>query len=140
MSAVAILFPGFAMFLLTFCVFCLLGFNRYRAVRKREIDARYFKLYRDYEEPERLRVLSRHVSNHFEVPLLFYIALIFIFITQKVDVVQVVLAWCYVVLRLFHAYIHLGSNKLTRRFTVFILSGAVLVAMWGWLFISLLIR
>ncbi len=138
MQSIQILYPAFAMFLLTATVLAILGVNRFRAVRNREMDGRFFKLYRGYEEPDRLRLLSRHASNHFEVPPLFYIGVILIYLTGQVGVFQLVTAWAFVALRYLHTYIHLGSNRVTRRFIVFVISGFVLVALWASLLVALL--
>lgn len=88
MQSIQILYPAFAMFLLTAGVMMTLGVSRARAIQKGKIDGRFFRLYRGYEEPDRLRLLSRHASNHFEIPPLFYIALILIYLTGPVGLWQ----------------------------------------------------
>jgi hypothetical protein len=40
-------------------------------------------------------------------------------------------AWGYVVLRALHAYIHLTSNNVIRRFQAYVASTVVLFVMWG---------
>ena len=126
-----ILFPIFAMAALT--LFCLLrlGQLRYVAVRRGEVDPRYFLIYRGYEEPERLAVYSRHVVNHFETPVLFYVICITAFVTGQAGPITIAMAWAYVALRYLHSFIHLGSNTVINRFRVFILSITVLVALWA---------
>ena len=125
-----ILYPTFALAGLTlFCVFRL-GFLRFAAVRRGEIDGRYFRLYRDYEEPEYLRAHSRHVVNLYEAPVLFYAVSIIAFVTETATTPLVVLAWTYVGLRYAHSYIHLTSNKVLYRFRLFGTSQIVLLALW----------
>jgi hypothetical protein len=51
-------------------------------------------------------------------------------ITRQADLLFVALAWLFVVLRLVHAYIHLTSNHVGRRFAVFAASALVLLIMW----------
>ena len=40
-------------------------------------------------------------------------------ITKQADLLFVVLAWIFVVLRLVHAYVHVTSNHLTQRFAAY---------------------
>jgi len=132
-----IIYPLFAMFALTMFVAFRMGYLRYTSVSKQLIDARFFKSYRGYEEPENLRVISRHVINLFEVPVLFYVAGILILQTGQTSVLTLSLAWAYVALRYLHSYVHLSSNKVIIRFRLFVLSCLVLVALWLTLFIRL---
>ena len=62
--------------------------------------------------------------------MLFYVLTILAIITKQADLLFVVLAWLFVVLRLVHAYIHLNSNHLGRRFAAFAAAALVLLAMW----------
>ncbi len=137
MDPITILYPGFAMFSLTFGVVATLGYNRYRAIRHREVSIRYYRLYNEGEQTERLQQLGRHVQNHFEVPPLFYIALLFTFAAGTVSVLQVGLAWAYVGSRCIHSWIHLGKNDVTKRFIVFVTSGIILGALWFSIFIAM---
>ncbi len=125
-----ILFPVFAMFVLTaFCLFRLARL-RFTAVRNGEIDPKFFKLYRNADEPDKLRVHSRHLSNLFEAPVLFYVIVIIAFVTQQSGMLPVVLAWAYVILRYAHSYVHLTTNHVMTRFRFFGLSWLVLVLLW----------
>lgn len=132
----SILVPAFAMMALTF--FCLgrLGYLRNAAVKSGEIDPRFFSLYRGYEEPEKLAAHSRHIVNHFETPLLFYVLCLIAFVTGQASTVIVGLAWSYVALRCIHSYVHLTSNAILLRFRVFILSLLVLAALWTILLVN----
>jgi hypothetical protein len=126
-----ILIPLFAMFALTaFCVFRL-GLMRLGAVKAREVDPRFYRDYRGFEEPERLRVASRHVINLFEAPPLFYAVCLAIFVTGQTNGLLTGLAWAYVVLRIVHSYVHLTSNVVLVRFRVYAASWLVLVALWA---------
>ena len=126
-----ILAPMFALFALTAVLVFRLAFLRLGAVRRREVDWRYYLSYRGAEEPEVLRVASRHIVNLFEAPLLFYVVCITTYVTGQTSTLLVVLAWAYVLLRVAHSYVHLTSNVLTLRFRVFGMSWLVLVALWA---------
>ncbi len=133
-----ILYPTFALAGLTLiCVFRM-GFLRFSAVRRGELDPRYYRLYRDHEEPEYLRAISRHVVNLYEAPILFYAVSIIAFVTESVTTLLIVLAWTYVALRYAHSYIHLTSNKVLYRFRLFAVSQIVLLVLWVVVLLSLL--
>lgn len=126
-----ILYPAFAMIGLT--IFCMvrLGLLRWVAVRKGEIDPRFFILFRGYEEPDKLATYSRHVANLFETPLLFYVIVLTAFVTGQSGSWVLGLAWTYVGLRFIHTYVHLTSNVVLTRFRVFVLSMLTLTALWA---------
>ncbi len=133
-----VLYPTFVLAGLTlFCMFRL-GFLRFSAVRRGEIDGRYFRLYKDYEEPEYLRALSRHIVNLHEAPVLFYAVSIIAFVTESVTTLLIVLAWTYVAFRYAHSYIHLTSNKVLYRFRLFAASQIVLLVLWLLVLVGLL--
>jgi hypothetical protein len=132
-----ILYPTFAMLFLTIAVMMRLGYARYRAVVRREVDHHYYKLYRG-EEPDHLRVLSRHLSNLLEVPPLFYVACLIALVTKQQGILVLSLAWAFVALRFAHTVIHLSGNMVALRFRVFVLSMVVLTAMLLTLFIGIL--
>ena len=139
MDPAAIVYPGIAMFFLSFSMVAHLGASRFAAVRRRDVSLRYYRLYNEGEQPERLQLLGRHVQNHFEVPPLFYIVLLFILVTGSVTAVSVILAWLYFLSRCLHSYIHLGSNKVSRRFFSYGASGLILAGLWTCLLVSLLV-
>ena len=131
------LYPVFAMAALTFFCTSRMGFLRYGAVRRGEIDGRFYRLYRDDDEPEHLRVLTRHVINLYEAPILFYAISIIAFVTETVSALILTLAWAYVALRFLHSYIHLSSNRVINRFRVFVTSQLTLMALWVVVLVSL---
>jgi hypothetical protein len=133
----AILYPGIAMFFLTFSTILALGLARYRAIQRREVSIGFFRTYDQGDQPPRLHLLARHVQNHFEVPPLFHLGLLFTFAAGAVNPVAVGFAWLFVATRCVHSYIHLGSNDVSRRFFTFGLSLLWLAGLWGTLLCSL---
>jgi hypothetical protein len=130
------LYPVFAMLALTLAVAARMGYARYTAISKKEVDGRYYVAYQG-NEPERLRVIARHFSNLLEVPPLFYIACIIAFVTGQQGVMVISLAWAYVALRVVHTFIHLGPNIVILRFQVFVLSVLVLATLLLVLFLGI---
>jgi hypothetical protein len=137
-SPTLILYPVFAMFVLVAVVLLRMRSMRFSAVRRNEISARYYRAFQGGEEPEPLRVISRHFSNLFEVPVLFYVGAIMTYVTHQVNYWLVGCAWAYVALRYVHTYVHLTSNDVIVRFSVYFASGFVLLLMWSSLLIQLI--
>jgi len=125
-----LVYPMAAMVVLTFGVVFALFRARVRAVRAGEADAGYFKTYQEGREPRHTAQLSRQVTNLFETPVLFYVACVTAMVTELSGLVMVVLAWLYVGLRIAHAWVHTGSNRLGPRVRIYGASWLVLLAMW----------
>jgi len=78
-------------------------------------------------------------ANLFESPLLFYMAILLTLILMVQDTILVVLAWTYVSSRCVHSFIHITYNRVMHRFSVFIFSSFVLLAIWvrlGWIILQ----
>lgn len=123
------LYPMFALMLLTLGVAIYLLTLRILAVRRREVSFGYFRLYTGTElPPAKAIAASRHYDNLFQAPLLFYLACI----TSLVLGVQgpLALAWGFVALRLIHTLIHLSYNNVLHRFLAFMASNLLLIAIW----------
>lgn len=126
----AILYLTFALAALTFFCATGMGMLRYSAVDRGEVDGRFYRLYKDFEESEYLRVLTRHVINLHEAPVLFYSISIIAFVTETVSTLILAIAWAYVALRYVHSYIYLMTNKVINRFRVFVTSQVLLMVLW----------
>lgn len=126
----ALVYPMFAMVVLTAFVLVRLFRSRVGAVKAGQVTASYFRLYQGAVEPETTAKNSRHFSNLFEAPTLFYTVCIAAMVTQQTGTVMIVLAWAYVAARIAHAAIHLGPNRLRHRVRAYFASWLVLGAMW----------
>ncbi len=81
---------------------------------------------------------ANNYSNLLESPILFYVAILLTLILMVQDSILVVLAWTYVAARYVHSFIHITYNRVMHRFTVFVFSSFVLLAIWlriGWIII-----
>ena len=82
---------------------------------------------------------ANNYANLFESPVLFYTAILLTLILMLQDNILVVLAWAYVGSRYVHSLIHITYNRVMHRFTVFIFSSFVLLAIWvrlGWIILQ----
>jgi hypothetical protein len=131
-----LIYPMAAMVLLTFVVLIRMFLGRVRAVRAGEADAGYYKTYQEGREPREVAQLSRHLVNMFESPTLFYAACIAGMVTGENATILGALAWVYVAMRVVHAYIHTGSNRLPPRIKIYFSSWLVLLGMWGTLVVG----
>ena len=125
-----ILYPLFAMMLLAGIVVTLLWSLRNQAIRSRKVSIKYYRDYSGNGEPEYNKVVSRHYSNLFEMPVLFYVVVLIAYVTQHVTAWMVGYAWAFVLSRYVHSYVHLTNNNVMLRFLVFLLSALILLAMW----------
>lgn len=139
MQSFAILYPAFAMALLTFTVAVLLLKTRIASVKAGTTKLSYFK-FNEGEISAQSKQVEQHYINLFEMPVLFYAIVIIVFVTQTSSVGLIFLAWAYVVARAAHSYIHLSSNKVMYRMRAFLVSYAVLAFMWIWVLIALWLR
>lgn len=130
MDPSSILYPSIAMALLTLALLVYMGLSRAGAVRRGEVNPRFYRSYREGEQPEALHLLGRHVQNHFEVPPLFHVVVLATYVTGLVDGLAVGLSWAFFGLRCLHTMVHLGGNRVPRRFAVFGLSVLALAGLW----------
>ena len=131
-----LIYPMAAMVILTFTVLIKMFRSRVAAVKAGEANTGYYKTYQEGGEPRETAQLSRQFANLFESPTLFYAACIAGMVIGEKATVLVVLAWVYVALRLAHAVIHTGKNKLQPRLRAYFSSWLVLLGMWGTLVAS----
>lgn len=134
-----LVYPLFAMFLLSAVVLITMFRTRVRAVKSGQIKAGYFKTYEGVNLPEDVIKTARHFSNLFETPVLFYVICIVGIIFSVESMLFIALAWAYVVARSIHAYIHIGRNKLPLRMLTYTLSWLIMAGMWAVLFVKLVI-
>lgn len=73
---------------------------------------------------------SDNYMNLFELPVLFYVAIFTIMLTNNSSHLMIALAWAFVAFRVAHSVIHCTYNKVMHRFATFLLSFITLTAMW----------
>lgn len=130
-----IIYPMFALVMITFGVGMGLGASRKLSVKRGHVDPRHYKLMEGYNPPEYVVKLGRNFTNLLEVPVLFYVFGAIVIATGISSPLIIALAWTYVVLRLIHSAIHITYNYPPHRFLAFLASGLVLISMWIWLVI-----
>ena len=130
MTASAIFYPVIVLVLWTFVVLLLVPRARFKAARERRVRVADFALGESENVPPETRLPNRNYMNLLELPVLFYVACITLFVTAKVDAWSLGLAWAFVALRIAHSTIHLTYNHVIHRMRVFALSVLVLLVLW----------
>ena len=68
--------------------------------------------------------------NLLELPMLFYVVCIVLYVTAGASTTAIALAWAYVLLRVVHSLIHLSYNRVVHRLAAFAASNVALVMLW----------
>ena len=137
MDKTSILFPMVALATLTFAVLLLIPVRRFRAGIAGQIKYDDFKYGESQRVPPEVSIANRNMMNLLELPMLFYVACLTYFVTERVENGALTLAWAFVGLRLTHSAIHLTYNRVRHRLIVFAVSNVVLVMFWTQLFRAL---
>ena len=126
-----ILYPLFGMVVLTICIVPLVFFARVKQIRTGNLKIEFFELSDGTGAPPDVTKTTRHLSNLFEMPILFYVACLTAFVLGLDSALLIYLGWGYVIVRAIHAFIHLTYNKVVHRITAFMLSNVMVITMWG---------
>lgn len=70
---------------------------------------------------------SDNLKNLFEIPVLFYALVLYLFITKQVDAVYVNAAWVFVIFRVLHSIVHCTFNFVMLRFYLYLFAT---LALW----------
>ena len=126
----AVLYPMFALAAWTLLVLLMIPVARARSARRREIVIDDFKYGESPAVPPAVSIPNRNYMNLLELPMLFYVVCIVLYVTAGASTTTIALAWAFVVLRIAHSLIHLTYNHVIHRLTVFALSSTVLTMLW----------
>jgi hypothetical protein len=126
----AMLHPLFALAAWTLLVLLLIPVARVRSARRREVGADDFKYGESERVPGRVSIPNRNYMNLLELPMLFYVVGIVLYVTGGASSLAIGVAWTYVALRVAHSMIHLTYNHVIHRLAVFALSNVALVLLW----------
>jgi len=129
MSIPTILLPLFVEVALTLGLLLWLAEVRRRDFKSGAVNPSRIAL-REPNWPVRTQQVAYSFSNQFELPVLFYVLTILEIITRHADLIFVVLAWIFVLMRLGQAYVHTTSNVVMRRGGFYVVGALVLIAMW----------
>jgi hypothetical protein len=126
----SIFYPVVVLVLWTFAVLLLVNRARIKAARAKQVRVADFAFGESENVPGEARLPNRNYMNLLEMPVLFYVACLVVYVIGKVDAWSLGLAWLYVALRVAHSIIHVTYNHVIHRMRAFALSYVVLVALW----------
>jgi hypothetical protein len=72
--------------------------------------------------PPAVRNPSDNLRNLFEVPVLFYALVLYLYVTARVDDAYLAAAWGFVAFRVLHSAVHCTVNIVLLRFTLYVIS------------------
>jgi hypothetical protein len=130
MSQNSIFLPVLAMVALTLAVWIQLYRDRIGEIQTRRIVPQDLANSRQMATQLEKINASDNFKNLFELPVLFYVFCLTIFVTRSTTPVFVAGAWLYVLLRVAHSVIHCTYNNILHRFTVYVISSLVLFVLW----------
>ncbi|PRD43004.1 hypothetical protein C5748_12320 [Phyllobacterium phragmitis] len=136
MSQTAIFWPMIAQTGLIFVIYLIGSVRRLQAVKSGAARAGDYKL--PFTEPAPSATVIRNLTNQFELPVLFYVVCLSLYVLNGATLVAVLLAWAFVVSRILHAAVHITSNDLRLRRPLFIVGFVINALMWVWLAVWLL--
>ena len=129
MSIQAVLLPVFAQVALLFFLLAWMAITRVGSITRGDIKIKEIALGQS-AWPTPIQQTSNAYANNLQLPLLFYALVAFALITNKADLLFVVMSWLFVATRYAHAYIHVTSNFVPRRFQLFAAGVFLLGVMW----------
>jgi len=134
----AILFPALAMVALTIVVWFRMYTSRVAEMRRERIHPQSVATSAQMAARITDARASDNFRNLFELPVLFYVALLVLAWTGHVTPVTLLLAWLFVALRVLHSAIHCTYNRVVHRFYAYLAGGVVLWVLWGVIAVDLL--
>ncbi|AZO58133.1 MAG: hypothetical protein EOQ55_19215 [Mesorhizobium sp.] len=136
MNQTAIFWPMLAQVLLVYIVYLVMLKRRYLAVKSGEAKISQYKV--RSTEPASSVTVANNLINQFELPVLFHVLCLALFVTNGVNYLTLTLMWLFVVTRYVHAWVHLTRNYLLHRSRAFFLGAGILLVAWIWFALHLL--
>lgn len=122
MTQEAIFSPFFATVFLTLLVWVYMYIRRISFIKSSKLRPEDFSVPGALAQlsPPAVSNPSDNLKNLFEIPVLFYALVLYLFITKQVDAVYVNAAWVFVVFRTLHSAVHCTFNLIMLRFYLYL--------------------
>jgi hypothetical protein len=120
--------PFFAMILLTLVVWVYMYVRRLHYIASNHINPQDFAApgALPRQAPAAVATPADNLRNLFEIPVVFYALVLYLFVTSQVDAVYVAAAWVFVAFRALHSAVHSTFNRVTLRFALYMVSTGTL--------------
>ena len=123
----SILWPVLAHVGLVFLLYAWLTWVRMQAVQRREVSYASFAFNR--EEPPGVARIRLNLANQFELPVIFYAAVILLVALGRVTVIDLIAAWVFVFGRVVHTLVQTLTDNVPLRGRVFLINFLGVVAL-----------
>jgi hypothetical protein len=122
MTQDAIFVPFFATVFLTLLVWVYMYTRRIYFITSRKLHPQDLGTPGKLSEtmPPAVSNPSDNLKNLFEIPVIFYAIVLYLFVTKQVDTVYVNAAWIFVVFRVLHSLVHCTFNLIILRFYLYL--------------------
>ena len=115
------------------------AFQIRKSIINKELDSRWLKYMPGWQEiPLNIQASRELYKNLFEAPLPFLVYCLFAYTVDHVWMLNLLLAWLYVALRVWHYFVRISNPKISKRRIPFQYSLIVTFILWTELFIILL--
>ncbi|PAU88945.1 hypothetical protein CK507_04540 [Pseudomonas sp. WN033] len=125
MNLNSIFLPVIVQILLTLWLYILINLRKQQAASQGQVNESRRGLFDD-AWPESVIKVNNCIRNQFEVPVLFYVLCITLWVLNAVGWLALACAWLFVASRIAHAIVHTGSNIIPVRRRLFMI-GTILV-------------
>ena len=125
----SILWPMLAQIGWTFLLYVWLTVARGRVVARGEVKFSAFEF--GHGEPAEVARITRNLANQFELPVIFYAAVVLLVVIGRVDTIDVIVAWVFVAGRVIHTLVQTLTGDVPLRGRVFLINFAAVVVLVG---------
>jgi hypothetical protein len=121
--------PFFATIYLTLIVWAYMYFRRISFITRNKISPTEMAIPGKLAQisPPRVSNPSDNLKNLFEIPVLFYALVLYLFVTKQVDTVYLSAAWIFWGFRVLHSIVHCTFDLVMLRFYLYLFST---IAVW----------
>lgn len=122
MTQESIFSPFFATIFLTLCVWVYMYIRRISFINSKKVKPQDLVGYNALAKlsPPQVSNPSDNLKNLFEIPVIFYAIVLYLFITKQVDSVYLYAAWTFVIFRVLHSIVHCTFNRILLRFYLYL--------------------
>lgn len=122
MQQAAIFSPFFATIFLTLLVWVYMYIRRISFIQSQKLEPQQLAQPGALAQisPPSVSNPSDNLKNLFEIPVLFYALVLYLFVTEQVDAVYVTAAWIFVGFRILHSLVHCTFNRIMLRFYLYL--------------------
>ncbi|PCH85425.1 MAG: hypothetical protein COB26_03805 [Piscirickettsiaceae bacterium] len=124
------MYPLSAMLFLVLILFVFLFVARMSALYSKKVNLTYFEVFNGTQPPVYLTKVTNNVNNLFEVPPIFYMAVLLVLLFDIENETMLFNAWGFVIARYIHSLVHITVNNYLMRGGIFTVSIYFLVMLW----------